>query len=556
MPTLYLEICDYANGTEPKDMESATRDAGCGKGTNAGVDWVDGQIGGDFTPLGTVQGSAFQAARVSPGFIGGTGDVALGDARFSFKITRGSSSTSGNEAETHGFGGRYFGGINLAGILNGVFCQLRSTSSTQVTLSVREISNRVQQALYDEELFAWAQDETKWLGFDIVGTNAELWVSDTNDFLNDRTILGDIDLVVLTAPSAGEGSVLIEAIRALNETGVSLLDDFKVEDIVTGTPLPLGRLDGLLAKVESTPGTFESMSTSTDGVRLAERAWSRIAYDGLFDHLRLGAASGSAIPVNPDAPPCPLLVRVEIVVELRGLGSAYSSSARQETDALLRACGLSATVDNTGGAEKITYVSIDGPSHETVSLELYAGGLKFEITGCRGNFLWPIRAGRIGRGIFNMQGIMNDDPVVSGLPSITYDSTAPLAATSMSMSIGGWSANALVPDSGSFDFGSRVAAVPSGNAETGVAEVAISSRRPSFALRGQSDVGNYEPFAILAAGTTAALNAQLGSTRLNRLTVTESAAQIKPNGIRQVELDGFMGFNLRYHCPNPSLVFD
>ena len=262
----YVEDCTYANGTEPVDMDGEL------------VSWDDGQIGGVFTPIGTILGNTFKADRVSPAFIGGSGDVELGDARFSFKITRGSSSTSGNEAETHGFGGRYFGGINLAGILNGVFCQLRSTSSTQVTLSVREISNRFQQVIYEEELFAWAQDETKWLGFDIVGTNAELWVSDTCDFINDRVILGSIDLVVLTAPSAGEGSLLIEAHRALNETGISVLDDFVV------VALPVHDPDHWF------PGKFHSgvycdmVSTSASEVTLRIQEYSNFVRQG---NLRL-----------------------------------------------------------------------------------------------------------------------------------------------------------------------------------------------------------------------------------------------------------------------------
>ena len=551
MAKFYIEPCTYANGTQPKDMDSPTS-IGCGQDV-PNVSWVDGQVGDPFSPLFTIQSNRIRTAgTVSPPWIGASGDVALGDARYSFKLTRGGNGTG--TGENHSFGARYFGDVGISGPENSVYLSIICTSATQIEARITERAGDVVIGTASTTLISWGQGETKWAGFDIEGTTVTYWISDSSNF-DKRVVHGTYTITSLTAPSSGEGSICFSTRAQFGETELPLIDDLEVGDVIP-VVVPLGRLDGLLAKIESTPGTFESMSTSTDGVRLAERAWSRIAYDGLFDHLRLGVASGSAIPVNPDAPPCPLLVRVEIVVELRGLGSAYADAARQETDALLRACGLSATVDNTGGAEKITYVSIDGPSHETVSLELYAGGLKFEITGCRGNFLWPIRAGRIGRGIFSMQGILTSDPIVSGLPSITYDSTAPLAATSMSMSIGGWSANALVPDSGAFDFGSRVAAVPSGNASTGIAEVAISSRQPSFALRGQSDVGNYEPFAILAAGTTAALNVQLGSTRLNRLAVTEAAAQIKPRGIRQVELDGFTSFDLRYHCPNPQLVFD
>ncbi len=550
MAKFYIEPCTYANGTEPKDMDSPTS-IGCGQDV-PNVSWVDGQIGGDFTPLFLIQDNQIRTDGNAPGWIGASGDVALGDARYSFKLTRGGNGTG--IGENHHFGARYFGDVGPNGPENSVYLSIICTSATQIEARITERVNDVQIGTASTTLISWGQGETKWAGFDIEGTTVTYWISDSSDF-DERVVHGTYTITGLTAPSSGEGSICFFSRAQFGETELPIIDDLEVGDVIP-VVVPLGRLDGLLAKVESVAGTYESMSASTDGVRLAERGWSKVVYDDLADHLRLGVASGSAVPATPAKTVCPLVIRVEIVVELRGLGSAYADGARQETDALLRACGMSATVDATGGAEKITYVAIDGPAHDTVSLELYAGGLKFEIAGCRGNFVLPVKAGRIGRGIFSMQGIMNSDPVVSTLPSITYDSTVPLAATSMSMSVGGWTSSAMKPESARFNLGSRVVAVPSANSTNGFKEIALPSHKPTFGVRAQSSVSDYEPFAVLAAGTTAALNVQLGSVRLNRVKLTESAAQVKPGGIRMLDLDGFTGFNIRYHSPAPTLVFD
>ncbi|KKL03612.1 hypothetical protein LCGC14_2624360 [marine sediment metagenome] len=53
MAKFYIEPCTYANGTQPKDMDSPTS-IGCGQDV-PNVSWVDGQIGGDFTPLFLIQ---------------------------------------------------------------------------------------------------------------------------------------------------------------------------------------------------------------------------------------------------------------------------------------------------------------------------------------------------------------------------------------------------------------------------------------------------------------------------------------------------------------------
>ena len=239
---LYSEPCTYVDGTEPVDWDAP------------GVDWIDGGIGGEFTPIGVISDEQLAAGRVTPGFIGAVGDIALGDARFSFKITRGASSTSGSETERHRFGGRYFGGININGIHSGVYCELVSTSATKVTLLIQERTNFIQRGVFEATDIDWAQLETGWLGFDIAGNEVELWSSTSTDCqFADRTIHGSFTLTVLTSPASGEGSLLIGASEAFNETGTSFLDDFKVIELPSSLiELKTWRLDAGMAVIDDT----------------------------------------------------------------------------------------------------------------------------------------------------------------------------------------------------------------------------------------------------------------------------------------------------------------
>lgn len=308
----------------------------------------------------------------------------------------------------------------------------------------------------------------------------------------------------------------------------------------------LMRLDGLSALIESTAGTYGAPTLSTDSVRVSERIWSNISFAYQYGHIRDGVASASAIPAAPAIPSGPV-VTLDIFTELRGKGS----DAVPELSDLYQACGLS----ETDGASTFTYATQDS-SHKTCSILAYAGGLSFPIRNCRGNLLFNVVAGEIGVAHFTMQGILNADPTAEALASHTYDSTTPLPSTNLAISIGGWAAANMDVEGAEFDLGNAVTLVPSANATSGIQEWGIPSKFPMFTVRARSDVANYEPFAVLAAGTTGALSMQYGSTQFNKVKLSSTALQIMPDGLSMIDLDDFTGFEVKYFVPAPSILYN
>lgn len=222
----YSELCTYANGTKPFEMNGPARGS---------LSWDDGQNGDGLLEIGSINNNAFRSDRVVPPFVGGIGDIALGDARYSLRIKRGASATTGNEEEQLGFGGRYFGGININGVHSGVWCSMKSTSSTQVSLIAQATSAFSGQGVIQVNGISWPQGATKYLGFDVVNNNVELWHSDAGDsgewFFKDRTIHGDFDLGILLDPGVGEGGLLLTTKEALNESVSPIVDDLRVGEV-------------------------------------------------------------------------------------------------------------------------------------------------------------------------------------------------------------------------------------------------------------------------------------------------------------------------------------
>ncbi|KKL80478.1 hypothetical protein LCGC14_2004340, partial [marine sediment metagenome] len=94
------------------------------------------------------------------------------------------------------------------------------------------------------------------------------------------------------------------------------------------------------------------------------------------------------------------------------------------------------------------------------------------------------------------------------------------------------------------------------NAAAGIAEFGIPSKRPTFTVTARSKVSTYEPYAVLAAGTTGALTMQYGSTQFNKVKLTSTALQIEPDGISHVDLDGFTGFEITYAAVDATILYD
>ena len=201
-------------------------------------------------------------------------------------------------------------------------------------------------------------------------------------------------------------------------------------------PIPL-RLDGLLAKIESTYGTDSVPVVGTDGVRVSQRLWSTLQLSYAWENLRRDIISGSVFPPVP-ASPVGRMVTMDIAWEIKGAGS----DIQPEAAPLIRACGWS----ETDGALMFTY-AIAAQPHDSCTIYAYAGGMLFKIVGCRGTLKWSHVPGELGAMHFNMMGLLTADPAASALGVITsYDATVPLAGVAYGLTVGSWSPDVIAAE--------------------------------------------------------------------------------------------------------------
>jgi hypothetical protein len=225
-------------------------------------------------------------------------------------------------------------------------------------------------------------------------------------------------------------------------------------------------------------------------------------------------------------------VGVQFTQWLRGAGAAYSVSVLPDADMPLRACGLSSTLDNTGGAEKYTYAPTD--SHEAFTVyvaQLIAGasaGPTYKMVGCQGTVDFAGRAGGVIEARFTIMGKL------AGVADITYH--APTSVSEVQYPV--LKSAAFKLDTG--NYAPRIAQVgvrlnnamqriPSINDASGVAGFFIADRAPRITIDPEIDtVANYDWWTKWATLPSAAspLSFQAGVTQYFRAKFNFPRVQI------------------------------
>jgi len=310
-------------------------------------------------------------------------------------------------------------------------------------------------------------------------------------------------------------------------------------------PLPL-RLDGLLAKIESTYGTDSVPVAATDAVRVSERVWSSFTPDYAWDNLRDEMAWGAILPGKP-ALPRGRFARIVVAWEAKGAGATYVGLANSpEALALLRACGMT----QANPSDTITYVQAS-QSHDSCTIYAYAGGMLFKVVGCRGRMRWPITAGQLGIIRFEMIGILTADPADTALPAITYDSPEPIASVNMGLTVGAWTPDVI---SGEFDQGVDPQRLDSANGADGIKEYDYGEATPLMTLTAKAvALATYNPHADLKARTARAINLTWGAAQYDRVLLAITNAYI--NSIKHTNQNGFAGWELEYKPTDWTISF-
>ncbi len=303
------------------------------------------------------------------------------------------------------------------------------------------------------------------------------------------------------------------------------------------------RVEGMRVKVESSYGVDP---TPTQDIRLTERLWPIIRPRFQFPNRRDDVHTGTWIGAKHGVPKGGI-VDIEIPWEIKGKGSAYAATTDHEADALFRACGLSSTLDATGGAEKITYAMIE-TSLQSCTIYAYAGGLLYIITGCRGNVKWPITAGEQGVIRFVMTGMLAADPATVAIPSASYASGLPPAAVGCAFTLNPGSSYTPNWMKAEFDLGNEVLVIEDGTGTDGLAGIEIAQRvaGPKFTVSIRKDsISSFNPRALYKAVTSGTIALTLGGTQYNRFKFAATESYLADEG-KNVEYRNFAGWDLTY----------
>lgn len=314
------------------------------------------------------------------------------------------------------------------------------------------------------------------------------------------------------------------------------------------------RIQGLLAKVESTYGTDAAPVAGTDGVRVVGRIWESGRPEYAFPNEREDVVTGTLHGETPGIP-AGAMMSLEFGCELRGAGAAYAAGVKPEVAPLLVACGLSETGDFTPSSEKYTYSMAD-TGHGSNTIYVYGGGKLFKLLGCRGNVVWDIAAGGLGRMAFTMRGVLSANPTEVALPAITYDTAESSPAVNMGLSIDPgtpWSPNFA---EASLDYGNEVIQLDDANAADGLEGFAISSRRPRFTIQPRVvDLTDYDPWDERSSRTSHTIDATLGSTQYNRVKIDINEARLATYP-QPVNYQDLAALELEYALRHADIIFD
>lgn len=270
----------------------------------------------------------------------------------------------------------------------------------------------------------------------------------------------------------------------------------------------LTRNEAILAKIESTYGT-DSLPTGTDAVALAGPVNANPTEQARFADRPVirGGSIGKASPLFGGS-----LFGLTFPVEVKGSGSL---GVAPEYGPLLRACGLEETIV---ASTSVNYAP-RSTGFESCTIYYYQDGVRFRITGCRGNVVVRGAVGEVMTLEFTMVGRKTSgDPTDASTPTPTLDSTVP----PVFMGNNFFALDAYNPSFTEFtlDAGMTVNVPPNANASDGYGDVTLTERDVRGTLNPlMTLVATQDWVDDLEQSNTQALSYALGTAGGNRMTV-------------------------------------
>ena len=272
----------------------------------------------------------------------------------------------------------------------------------------------------------------------------------------------------------------------------------------------LSRKRLILVKTEATYGT-DSTPAGTDALLVRNLDITPLSGDvvsrdlirpylGNFDQL-IGLTS----------------VGITFEVELAGSGTAGTAP---KFDAILKACGLSATIVSS---TSVTYAPVSD-SFSSATIYFNVDGVLHKLTGCRGSLTMSCAVGAIPTLAFNLTGVYNA-PTDTAQPAVTYSAQA----TPLIFREGNTSSFSFFSYSGvlqSVDFNLANDLVYR-ELVGGTKETLITDRKPAGTVMIEAPTIATKDFFTTALGSsTGNLTFLHGTTAGNRVTFTASQVDV------------------------------
>jgi hypothetical protein len=269
-----------------------------------------------------------------------------------------------------------------------------------------------------------------------------------------------------------------------------------------------------------------------------------------WDYLESGeqddVQSGVLIS-NDKAPSAGCWARLDVTLAVRGGGAA---GVAPESDAFLRACGLSKTVS---AGVSVLYSTLD-TALETMTYYAYLANKLCKVVGVAGSF--KLSATAPGRGLlsFSMTGKVLADPTEVSLPVLSLSSVDPSYLHTAASSIGSWlssdATDPMVMRSIEIVDNAEIVPRPGAGATDGLIGFLLTDRKMRQAMTIEvPSLAKFDPFALqrLAGSAQPVTLSQVGNAVGKRVKIQTGRWSVKSPkigadaGISTYQLDGALG---------------
>lgn len=277
---------------------------------------------------------------------------------------------------------------------------------------------------------------------------------------------------------------------------------------------------GVLAQKEATYATASAFNTTTHAVQVSELPTLAINY--VNDGARPNSPSTAG--AQPFVSPTGRFAEINLVMEARGSGSAYTSTATTPPDmhALLQACGFSASY--AAGAWTYQPEAV-GSADSSVAVRLFAREEQYTAVGGIGTFTLASDGASPAVYTFDVSALMSGSVIDANVATINYNSTVPPKTENIALTLGTF--GTAIVRGFTLTLGREINPRVNINQTDAHAGFASGRRDMTFAVTIETPAtSSFDIYELQRNGTQFATSFTIGSVTGNKLTISLPTCQI------------------------------